>query len=113
MSEIKCSAQACGYNKNRICNKKRIKVEGLFSRSKLGTFCQSFKNTMTEHVTKEEIAQDMFDSIIDEPIDVIISCSANYCVHNKNAKCYATDIKVTGSNAKYRSETECDSFLLK
>ncbi|MGM9971267.1 MAG: DUF1540 domain-containing protein [Anaeroplasmataceae bacterium] len=113
MSEIKCNATACGYNKERFCNKKVIKVEGLFSRSKLGTFCHSFKNTMLENITREEIAEDMYDSIATEPMEVMISCSANYCVYNKNDYCQAKEIKVGGSNAKYRSETECDSFKLR
>lgn len=113
MSEIKCNATACGYNKNRVCNKKMIKVEGLFSRSKLGTFCQSFKNAMLDSTSMEEMASEMYDTISTEPVGVSICCSANYCVHNKNDRCQAPEIQVGGANAKYRSETECDSFKLR
>lgn len=113
MSEIKCNATACGFNKERYCNKKMIKMEGLFSRSKMGTFCQSFKNTMLDNITREELASDMHSTIVDDKMDVSISCSANYCVHNKNDKCQSKEVHVLGSNAKYRSETECDSFKLR
>ena len=76
----------CGYNENCKCAKKHINVEGLFAKSKIGTFCQSFKNT------------------------VKVMCSANYCVHNENNECVAKEITVGNENASYRSETECDSF---
>ena len=42
-----------------------------------------------------------------------VSCSANYCYYNKNNKCSAEKIKVGMEEARFRSETECDSFKLK
>ena len=109
MSEIKCSALKCGYNENNTCHKKNIKVEGLFSRSKLGTFCQSFRNPIDETLFKEEMADEMS---LDEH-KVKIGCTANYCIYNKDNYCKASKITVGQKNAKYRSETQCDSFELK
>lgn len=109
MSEIKCSAINCGYNEKNTCHKKNIKVEGLFSRSKLGTFCQSFRNPIDETLFKEEMADEMS---MDEH-KVKIGCSANYCIYNKDNYCKASKITVGQKNAKYRSETQCDSFELK
>lgn len=109
MSEIKCSALKCGYNENNTCHKKNIKVEGLFSRSKLGTFCQSFRNPIDETLFKEEIADEMS---LDEH-KVKTGCTANYCIYNKDNYCKASKITVGQKNAKYRSETQCDSFELK
>ena len=109
MSQIKCNAQNCGYNENNMCHKKNIKVEGLFSRSKLGTFCQSFRNPIDEALFKEEMADEMND----EEHKTKIGCSANYCIYNKDNYCKAEKITVGQKNAKYRSETQCDSFELK
>ena len=113
MSDIKCSAIACGYNRNRYCNKRQVNVEGLFSRSKLGTFCQSFKNASISWKTRAEMAFDMYDKITDDPVEVKVACSANYCTYNKNNMCTKDEITIGNSNAKYRSETECDSFKLR
>ncbi len=109
MSEIKCAATNCGFNENFHCHKKHIKVEGLFSRSKLGTFCQSFRNPVDENMFKEEMA----DEIFEDEQGVVIGCSANYCIYNKDNYCKAKKINVGSKNAKYRSETQCDSFELK
>lgn len=109
MSEIKCLATNCGFNENCHCHKKHIKVEGLFSRSKLGTFCQSFRNPIDENMFKEEMAEEMFN----DEAGVKIGCSANYCIYNKDNYCKAKKISIGSKNAKYRSETQCDSFELK
>ena len=110
MSNIKCSAHHCGFNKNNECQKKHIKVEGLFSRSKLGTFCQSFRNPVDTSLFEEEMATEMLNDNNDK---IKIGCSANYCIYNKDNYCYAKSIKIGQENAKYRSETQCDTFELK
>lgn len=111
MSNVKCNACNCGFNKNNECQKKTIKVEGLFSRSKLGTFCQSFRNPVDCSLFNEEMAEEMLNN--DENAKIKIGCSANYCVYNKDNYCQARQIKIGTENAKYRSETQCDSFELK
>ncbi len=113
MTNVKCSAVSCGYNKNRYCNKENLKVEGLFSRSKLGTFCQSFKNIGDSASYAAEMAEEQFNNLNTEMNEVYISCSANYCSYNESSRCHAKDIKVGSANAKYRSETQCDSFKLR
>lgn len=110
MTHIKCSAKNCGYNKECYCNKQNVKVEGLFSRSKLGTFCQSFRNPIDSSEFKEEMASEMCE---DGELKTNIGCSANYCEFNKENYCQAREINVGSKNAKYRSETQCDSFKLR
>ena len=44
MTNVNCNVKNCGYNENAKYAKKHIDVEGLFAKSKIGTFCQSFKN---------------------------------------------------------------------
>ena len=59
MTNISCSAKNCAYNKNMACYKGRINVEGLFSRSKLGTFCESFKTPRERQLFEAELGSDM------------------------------------------------------
>ncbi len=109
MAKIHCNASNCGFNQDNTCHKKSVKVEGLFSRSKLGTFCQSFRNPIDDSLFKEEMA----DEIIPQDNIVRIGCSATYCIYNKDNYCKASHIEIGGKSAKYRSETQCDSFDLK
>lgn len=111
MAKIKCNAETCGYNMGSTCNKKHISVEGLFSKSKIGTFCCSFSNPHHSDELKNEMAKEMNLDEINPSVS--IACSANYCAYNDKNYCKATEIKVGNSNAKYRSETQCDSFKLK
>jgi hypothetical protein len=114
MTNISCSAKNCAYNKNMACYKGRINVEGLFSRSKLGTFCESFKTPRERQLFEMELGSDMqSDSLEAFETKTDVTCSANYCVFNKNNKCSAQSIKVGMEEARFRSETECDSFKLK
>lgn len=108
MTKVACNAKTCGYNDCRLCNKKNIDIEGLFAKSKIGTFCQSFKNPHDSSQLMKEIASELTN---DNAIKV--SCSANYCEYNKENYCEAKEITIGNENAKYRSETQCDSFKLK
>ena len=87
MTNISCSAKNCAYNKNMACYKGRINVEGLFSRSKLGTFCESFKTPRERQLFEAELGSDMqSDSLEAFETKTDVTCSANYCVFNKNNK---------------------------
>ena len=44
MTNINCKAEKCCYNSCEKCLKGQIDVEGLYAKSKVGTFCQSYKN---------------------------------------------------------------------
>lgn len=106
MTNVNCNAKMCGYNENCKCCKRHIDVEGLFAKSKIGTFCQSFKNPHNSDNLMSEMAREMNHS--DSKIKVI--CSANYCMYNENNECVAKDITIGNEFANYRSETECNSF---
>lgn len=106
MTNVDCNAKLCGYNENCKCAKKHIDIEGLFAKSKIGTFCQSFKNPHNSDNLMTEMAKEMNA----EPSSVKVLCSANYCVYNANNECTAKHITIGNENASYRSETECDSF---
>lgn len=108
MTNVDCNAKTCGYNENNTCKKKQIDVEGLFAKSKIGTFCQSFINPNSNKDVKQEIANEMSVGSTTS-----VSCSANYCKYNEENFCKARDITIGNQNAQYRSETQCDSFSLR
>ena len=110
MTDINCKAGLCGYNENEKCMKKHINIEGLFAKSKIGTFCQSFKNPHTSSIMKAEMASEIFN---EKEYGTKVKCSANYCLYNKDEECTAKQIKVGIEGAHYRSETECDTFKAK
>lgn len=112
MTKINCKACNCGYNENSYCKKKKVNVEGIFAKSKIGTFCESFLNPNRDSKVYTEMAKEMFDT--NSPVtETKIMCSANYCRHNTENVCHAKEIQVGSAGSKYRSETECDSFSLK
>ena len=110
MTKVGCKAKSCGYNNKDECNKiNKIEVEGLFAKSKIATFCQSFKNPLDSDILKAEIAKDMDI----EEHEISIKCSANYCKYNDENYCTKDEISIGNQDAKYRSETQCDSFKLR
>lgn len=109
MTNINCNAKKCGYNENSKCAKRNIDVEGLFAKSKIGTFCQSFKNPHNSDILVSEMAKEMSA----EPASVKVKCTANYCIYNEENACVAREITVGVDNASYRSETECESFKVR
>ncbi|MBQ3253388.1 MAG: DUF1540 domain-containing protein [Acholeplasmatales bacterium] len=108
MTKVSCNAKTCGYNDNEYCTKKGIDVEGLFAKSKIGTFCQSFKNPHGN----EELRMEMANEISPES-KIQVTCSANYCRYNQENLCHKDEILIGNDKAQYRSETQCDSFKLK
>lgn len=108
MTKINCSVECCGYNDCRVCKKTKVDIEGLFAKSRIGTFCQSFQNPRESDVLKTEMAKEM---TVEDNTSIL--CTANYCVHNSDNRCSAKEIKVGNDQAKFRSETQCNSFKLK
>jgi hypothetical protein len=112
MSNISCSASNCAYNKNNTCSKLKVEIEGMFSRSRLGTFCQSFSTPKEIQLSGID-----FESKIQnektESYNIIVSCTSNKCLYYKDGFCSAEIIEVGMPEARFRSETQCDSFKLK
>lgn len=111
MPNIICTAKECKYNNSELCVKRKISVEGLFSRSQLGTFCESFKLEPRGINFSLESSEIFDEDKIGSKAEV--TCNANYCTHNLNSYCQAKKINIKNENARYRSETECESFALK
>ena len=109
MTNINCEACKCGYNSSGKCLKEEIDVEGLFAKSKVGTFCQSYKNLQNNPIKEMEIARELAD----DDLPHRVNCSANYCSFYNDGCCQNREISIGKEDSLYRSETECDSFHLK
>lgn len=103
MTLLKCSAHNCCYNKDSLCSKGSISVDGAEARYADDTACESFrsqdecsvKNTMDSGCGCETIN---------------IDCKAHNCTHNEHCKCTAASINVSGDNARRCCDTKCDTF---
>ena len=93
MTLLKCSAHNCYYNKDSLCSKGSILVEGAEARYADDT--ASAKNTMDSGCGCETIN---------------IDCKAHNCTYNEHCKCTAASINVSGDNARRCCDTKCDTF---
>lgn len=102
MPLLSCTARTCLYNKNEYCSKGDILVDGDAAVTQDETCCRSF-------AMRSEGARNTFQSQKGyEKIDV--DCKARKCMFNKDEKCDADKITITGASACNYDETRCGSF---
>lgn len=103
MAELKCAAEKCTYNKDRLCCKGDIMVGGSSARKEDDTCCESF-------ALKRE-GMDAFSNAMSRPGKMIsIDCEAVKCVYNNNYKCIAEHVDIKGNGACDCKETACATF---
>ena len=103
MTLLKCSAHNCYYNKDSLCSKGSILVEGAEARYADDTACESFRSQ------DECSAKNTMDSGCGcETIN--IDCKAHNCTYNEHCKSTAASINVSGDNARRCCDTKCDTF---
>lgn len=103
MAELKCGAESCTYNKDRLCAKGDIMVGGKHAQTSDDTCCESF-------MEKRGIG-DSYTSSISHPSKIIsIDCEAVKCVYNQNYKCVASHVDIRGGQAHESRETACATF---
>ena len=106
MTDLKCVAANCTYNKDNLCAKGDICVGGKHADCIDQTCCESF-------LCKKE-GFDAFVSSISHPSRTIsIDCEAEKCVYNDNFKCSAPHIDRRGSDASECENTACATFYEK
>ena len=103
MAELKCMAEKCTYNKERLCSKGDIMVGGKHATNTDDTCCESFAPKREGH--------DVFTSSLEHPSRTIsIDCEAVKCMYNKNYKCVAEHVDIQGGSASTSPETACATF---
>ena len=92
MTSLKCSAHNCCYNKNSLCSRGSISVEGADARYADDTACESFRD-------QEECAVKNSADPCCGCETINIDCKAHNCTYNEHCKCTAASINVSGDNA--------------
>ena len=104
MPELRCDVHSCTHNKNMYCDLDKIEVGGSNAKTPKDTSCNSF-------VERKEGTYS--NSIKEASAKASIDCKATTCTYNKECKCYAGKIDVSGNAACRKDETCCSSFQCK
>ena len=103
MAELKCGAESCVYNKEKLCSKGDIMVGGKHASDYESTCCESF--------AQKREGNNAYTSSLSHPSKTIsIDCEAVKCVYNSNYKCIADHVDITGRGAADCKETACATF---
>lgn len=103
MTKLECTVMNCFYNENKYCGKGDIMVDGQDARTSGSTCCASFKER-----------KDAPSNAVCRPKkEIQVECRVCSCIHNKDKKCAAEQIGISGNNACDCKETECVTFVCK
>ncbi|WP_283675212.1 DUF1540 domain-containing protein [Butyricicoccus sp. Marseille-Q5471] len=98
MTNLQCSVNSCGSNKEGCCCRPSIKVAGQQAQACSDTCCHSY-------TPKSDAPSNSAD--FERPnLSLEIGCSACNCVHNDGHKCGADCVCVKNGS----SGTECATF---
>lgn len=104
MPLLNCTAVNCIYNKEELCSKGDILVDGESAEHSSDTCCHSFK---------EAADGSMSNSTGSGSASIYVDCKACECSYNKEEKCHANAIDIEGSNACECEQTQCGTFRYK
>ncbi len=101
MTALRCTAETCMYNEDKLCSRGDIEVQGSHATTMDETCCGSFRErSCTSNCSGCGCGCDTIN----------IVCKAESCVYNDNTECHAGSIDITGSNAECCGETCCGTF---
>lgn len=106
MTKLDCSVRNCMHNKDDLCCRPTIKVDGTSAHRSDETSCDSFRRLHTDppHVASLNnvgVGYEYPNKSLD------ISCSAKNCSFNKESHCIADHISIKNCS----DGTECASFV--
>lgn len=107
MTNLKCSAIHCFYNKEKLCCLETIQVNGVTATNQDATECGSFKENTREVYTNCACGAQNANRSLE------IECNAKKCVYNTNCRCSAPAIDIAGESAVKSCDTECATFQCK
>ena len=103
MAYLDCNVKSCSYNnEDGCCCKENIKVEGRSAKEAHSTCCGSFKDRGNSSA--------FCNALRSASKETDVRCEAKHCRFNKNEKCQASHIGISGAGACTCGETECASF---
>ncbi|MDO5338061.1 MAG: DUF1540 domain-containing protein [Eubacteriales bacterium] len=102
MTLLSCSAVSCMYNKDKLCSKGDILVDGPQAHIPDETCCSSFRHQKND---------DYSNSCGCGCETIAVGCKAHECIYNHDQKCTASAIDIAGSHASTQQETMCSTFM--
>lgn len=109
MPKLKCSVEGCLFNCGSMCSRNTISVDGPNSFSKSETECCSYQ-PRNDHNFYVEFAK-LEENAVPE---TEVHCDAQYCVFQRNARCYADKIVIKEPTdrpgSKSHHESICRTF---
>ena len=103
MSVLKCGADHCVYNQEKLCCKGEICVGGAHANNCEDTCCENF-------ACRREGADSFTSSISHPSRNVSIDCEASKCVYNDHYKCIADHVDISGKGGTDKDATCCRTF---
>ena len=103
MSYLRCNARHCSNNQNDLCIREDIRVEGATADRKNDTCCDSFTRRAENYsnvVARNTSAQPETD----------IQCDVCSCSYNKDCKCTAPSVDISGVSACTCKDTQCSTY---
>lgn len=101
MPKLRCSVRNCSHNKDDYCSLGYIEVDGTRATNVESTCCANFDGT--EYTASNEVHECQ--------LDVEIKCSAAACLYNRDARCTAHAVNMSGATtATCSHDTQCGSF---
>ena len=103
MSYLRCNVRTCSNNQNDLCIREGIQVDGPTADNKDDTCCNSFTQRAENYsnvVSRNTAAEPETD----------IRCDAVNCSYNKDCKCAAPSVDISGAAASSCRETRCSTF---
>ena len=105
MTRLTCNATNCASNRNNLCCRPTIKVQGQEAKTPCDTRCESFSEKGCGEASNSVCFENGNPSLE-------VKCTAKNCIYNRNGNCKAEGIHINGAGARTLSETECSSFSL-
>ncbi|MEA5038894.1 MAG: DUF1540 domain-containing protein [Clostridiaceae bacterium] len=107
MNNLSCSVQNCVNNKNNLCLRSSIKVDGCSATNESETCCASYGN-------RGQSYENAVSTNMDPVPETDITCDVKNCSYNDgNNRCTASSVSVNGLSATSSRETECSTFQTK
>ncbi len=103
MTNLQCGVTNCLTNKNNLCCRNDIHVEGPSAQHSGDTCCNNFVERSASGFTNSTADSTAYAA-------TKVACAATDCSHNNQNYCAASSISISGSGAANRSQTQCDSF---
>ena len=104
MNNLNCNVQNCVNNKDNLCARSSIKVDGCKATSDRETCCASYGNRGTSY-------ENAVSTNMNAVPETDITCDVKNCSYNSgNDRCTASSVSVRGNGASNSRETQCSTF---